>query len=61
LAIEEPSAQIGPLALTVVVKKGTVVAVEDDVTSTDSNKKLRSTPSRSADPAEAAEQPRQTQ
>ncbi|KAK1612361.1 hypothetical protein QYE76_036034 [Lolium multiflorum] len=61
LAIEEPSAQIGPLALTMVAKKGTVVAVEDDVTSTDSNKKLRSTPSRSADPAEAAEQPRQTQ
>jgi hypothetical protein len=58
--LEAPSASVEPLAL-VAADPGTVVGADKDVTSSDSNKKQRTTPTRSADQAEAAMQPRQTQ
>jgi hypothetical protein len=60
LLLEAPSATVEPLAL-VAADPGTVVGADKDVTSSDSNKKQRTTPTRSADQAEAAMQPRQTQ
>jgi hypothetical protein len=61
LLLEGPQTATDTLALTVAGTLIPVEAVDDDVLSSDSNKKQRTTPSRSADPAEAVSQPRQTQ
>jgi hypothetical protein len=62
LAIEAPSTQVGPLAMvTVNQDTGLAPCVEDDVHNLVSNKKQRTTTTRSANQAEAAAQPRQTQ
>ncbi|KAM0891405.1 hypothetical protein ACQ4PT_026424 [Festuca glaucescens] len=60
LMIEEPPTAVGTLALVAMTNKEGVMA-DDDVHGNDSNKKQRTTPMRSADPAEAAMQPRLTQ
>ncbi|KAM0866647.1 hypothetical protein ACQ4PT_042495 [Festuca glaucescens] len=60
LLIEESPNSFGPLAL-VPVTGGADAVAEEDVLSSDSNKKQKTSPSRSADPAAAAEQPRPTQ
>jgi hypothetical protein len=59
LLLEAPPAVIGPLAMVPVVAG--VSATQEDVHNLDSNKKQRTTPTRSADPAEAVMQPRPTQ
>ncbi|KAK1644717.1 hypothetical protein QYE76_062522 [Lolium multiflorum] len=58
--LEDTPVAVGPLAM-VIVKKGSAQGAEEDELNSDSNKKHRTTPSRSADQAEAAAQPRQTQ
>jgi hypothetical protein len=50
---------VGSLAL-VTINDHAACVVEDDVISSDSNKKQKTTLSRSADQAEAVEQPRPT-
>jgi hypothetical protein len=57
--LEETPPAVGPLAM-VIVKKGSAQGAEEDELSSNSNKKQRLTPSRSADQVEAAAQPRQT-
>jgi hypothetical protein len=57
--LEAPPATVGSLAL-VTINDQAACVVEDDVISSDSNKKQKTTPSRSADQAEAVEQPRPT-
>jgi hypothetical protein len=59
LLLEAPPAVVGPLAMVPVV--ASVSATQEDVHNSDSNKKQRTTPTRSADPAEAVMQPRPTQ
>jgi hypothetical protein len=60
LLLEAPPVVVGPLAIVAVTGAADTVT-EDDVHSSDSNKKQKTTPSRSADQAATAAQSRQTQ
>ena len=61
LTAEVQSDGLGPLTMVLVGTSKSTVPAEVDVHSSDSSKKLRISPSRSADLAEAAGQPRHTQ